>query len=122
LGVSVPYQNPPPGARTFTAPSTPTERLERVASPRATLICWRDAARSRGAAVAGGRAMPSLKDHHVVVTGGTGALGRAVVADLVDAGVHCHVPCVSEEELARFDLRDHARVSCELGVDLTDEG
>ncbi|MCA9514476.1 MAG: SDR family NAD(P)-dependent oxidoreductase [Myxococcales bacterium] len=64
----------------------------------------------------------SLKDQHVVVTGGTGALGRAVVADLVEAGAHCHVPCVSAEELTHFDLRDHARVSCELGVDLTDEG
>ena len=29
---------------------------------------------------------------HVVVTGGTGALGRAVVGALLAAGAHCHVP------------------------------
>lgn len=63
----------------------------------------------------------SFKDLHVVVTGGTGALGRAVVADLIEAGAHCHVPCVNQAELDRFDLRDHARVSCEMGVDLTSE-
>ena len=33
-----------------------------------------------------------FRDRHVVVTGGTGALGRAVVDALLAAGAHCHVP------------------------------
>lgn len=38
--------------------------------------------------------MPTLKDCHVVVTGGTGALGVAVVKALVEAGAHVHVPAI----------------------------
>lgn len=58
----------------------------------------------------------------VVVTGGTGALGRAVVARLLEGGAVCHVPAWSPEEVARFDLAGHARVRVTEGVDLTDEG
>ena len=39
-----------------------------------------------------------FKDRHVVVTGGTGALGRAVVGALVEAGAHCHVSYMIEAE------------------------
>ena len=35
-----------------------------------------------------------FSDRHVVVTGGTGALGTAVVGALVEAGAICHVPYV----------------------------
>ena len=39
-----------------------------------------------------------FRDRHVVVTGGTGALGRAVVDALLAAGAHCHVPYRQERE------------------------
>ena len=39
---------------------------------------------------------------HVVVTGGTGALGRAVIAALREAGAVCHVPNLVAAELYRI--------------------
>jgi NAD(P)-dependent dehydrogenase (short-subunit alcohol dehydrogenase family) len=61
------------------------------------------------------------RDRHVVVTGGTGALGGAVVAALVEAGAVCHVPYLHAAEAERFPLRDHAKVKLLAGIDLTDE-
>src|SRR6266481_6772349 len=60
-------------------------------------------------------------DKHVVVTGGTGALGGAVVAALVEAGAVCHVPYLVAAEAERFPLRNHAKVTLLAGIDLTDE-
>jgi NAD(P)-dependent dehydrogenase (short-subunit alcohol dehydrogenase family) len=60
-------------------------------------------------------------DRHVVVTGGTGALGAAVVGALVGAGATCHVPYIHEQEAARFGLREHAQVKLVSGANLTDE-
>ena len=51
-----------------------------------------------------------FRDRHVVVTGGAGALGTAVVATLIEAGAICHVPCVTDAEAARFRFRDHKHV------------
>jgi len=51
-----------------------------------------------------------FRDRHVIVTGGAGALGTAVVAALIEAGAICHVPCVNEAEAARFRFRDHRQV------------
>lgn len=62
-----------------------------------------------------------MKDLHVVVTGGTGALGSAVVGALIERGATCHVPVVAPRELERFALASHARVRVTQGVDLTDE-
>jgi NAD(P)-dependent dehydrogenase (short-subunit alcohol dehydrogenase family) len=62
-----------------------------------------------------------FRDCHVVVTGGTGALGGAVVTALVTAGAVCHVPYVAAAEAERFPLRDHAQVKLVAGIDLTDE-
>lgn len=59
---------------------------------------------------------------HVVVTGGTGALGSAVVQALLDAGAHCHVPVFSERELERVPFGGDDRVRTKKGVDLTEEG
>jgi NAD(P)-dependent dehydrogenase (short-subunit alcohol dehydrogenase family) len=36
------------------------------------------------------------RDRHVVVTGGTGALGSALVGALIAGGAICHVPALSE--------------------------
>ncbi|HYE61078.1 MAG TPA: SDR family NAD(P)-dependent oxidoreductase [Phycisphaerales bacterium] len=58
---------------------------------------------------------------HVVVTGGTGALGTAVVEQLVDQGATCHIPCFSESELAKFPYKSSDRVRIVAGVNLTDE-
>ena len=58
---------------------------------------------------------------HVVVTGGTGALGTAVVTALVTEGATVHIPCYSEQEMSAFALADHAQVHLTGGVDLTNE-
>ena len=62
-----------------------------------------------------------LHERHVVVTGGAGALGSAVVALLIDAGAVCHIPCFNEAEAARFRLRGHPQVKLTVSGDLADE-
>lgn len=62
-----------------------------------------------------------LKDANVVVTGGTGALGRAVVARFVSAGAICHIPNLNGEELEGFPFAGDPAVQVVSGVDLTDE-
>src|SRR3984893_15280405 len=66
-------------------------------------------------------AQVDYRDRHVVVTGGTGALGNAAVGALVAAGAVCHVPYVAAAEAEHFPLRDHAKVKLVAGIDLTDE-
>jgi NAD(P)-dependent dehydrogenase (short-subunit alcohol dehydrogenase family) len=61
------------------------------------------------------------RDRHVVVTGGTGALGTAVVAALLEAGAHCHLPYRAEAEAARFAHRGHERVRLVAVERLDDE-
>ncbi len=58
---------------------------------------------------------------HSIITGGTGALGSAVVAALLEQGHTCHIPCHKEDELKRFPYATHERVKITLGIDLTDE-
>src|SRR5579863_6703409 len=55
----------------------------------------------------------------VVVTGGTGALGTAVVAALLAAGARCRVPYIVEKEAAAFPHKD--RVTLVGNCDLTSE-
>jgi NAD(P)-dependent dehydrogenase (short-subunit alcohol dehydrogenase family) len=52
----------------------------------------------------------------VIVTGGTGALGRAVVAALLSGGARCRVPYVVEAEAATFPYKDDVTLipRCEL--------
>jgi NAD(P)-dependent dehydrogenase (short-subunit alcohol dehydrogenase family) len=58
---------------------------------------------------------------HVVVTGGTGALGAAVVTALCAGGASCTVPYVHDAERERFGLRDDAQVKLVKVADLSDE-
>jgi NAD(P)-dependent dehydrogenase (short-subunit alcohol dehydrogenase family) len=61
------------------------------------------------------------RDCHVVVTGGTGALGTAMVDALIKAGAVCHVPYVNRTEAERFPFRDHPQVKLVADIDLTHE-
>jgi NAD(P)-dependent dehydrogenase (short-subunit alcohol dehydrogenase family) len=63
----------------------------------------------------------NFKDRQVVVTGGTGALGIAVVGALLQAGAVCHIPYRSADEAKRFAHREHANVSLVPLGDLADE-
>jgi NAD(P)-dependent dehydrogenase (short-subunit alcohol dehydrogenase family) len=60
-------------------------------------------------------------DKHVVVTGGTGALGTAVVGALLKAGATCAVPYVHEAEAQRFPHRGDAKVKLIAVGNLADE-
>lgn len=60
-----------------------------------------------------------LKDRTIVVTGGTGALGRAVVGALLSAGARCRVPYLHEAGAASFPYKDG--VSLVPRCDLTNE-
>lgn len=61
------------------------------------------------------------RNRQVVVTGGTGALGTAVVGALIEAGATCHVPYLIDQEAARFPFRDHAQVKLVADMDLAEE-
>ncbi|HET9717962.1 MAG TPA: SDR family NAD(P)-dependent oxidoreductase [Pseudolabrys sp.] len=59
---------------------------------------------------------------HVVITGGTGALGTAVVNALVGAGALCTVPYVHEDSARTSMLRDQPNVKLVKIGSLADEG
>jgi NAD(P)-dependent dehydrogenase (short-subunit alcohol dehydrogenase family) len=48
----------------------------------------------------------TFKDRYVMVTGGTGALGRAVVGSLITSGAHCHVTYMHDAEAKTFPFRE----------------
>jgi NAD(P)-dependent dehydrogenase (short-subunit alcohol dehydrogenase family) len=57
----------------------------------------------------------------VVVTGGTGALGTAVIAALLDAGASCTVSYLHLHEAQHFAHRDHKNVKLVAVTDLADQ-
>jgi NAD(P)-dependent dehydrogenase (short-subunit alcohol dehydrogenase family) len=58
---------------------------------------------------------------HVVVTGGTGALGAAVAGSLIAAGATCHIPYRHDGDLTHFAYKDHPQVKLVAGIELADE-
>ncbi|MBV9348555.1 MAG: SDR family oxidoreductase [Pseudolabrys sp.] len=62
--------------------------------------------------------MSNFKNRKVVVTGGTGALGTAVVGALLQAGATCRVSYHHQSEADAFVHRDKADL---IAADLTDE-
>jgi len=64
--------------------------------------------------------MQTLKDRHVVVTGGTGALGAAVVMRFIEAGAICYIPAI-ESTPPGGRLPDSKQVSISANIDLSDE-
>jgi NAD(P)-dependent dehydrogenase (short-subunit alcohol dehydrogenase family) len=65
--------------------------------------------------------MVAFSGAHVVVTGGTGALGSAVIAALRQAGAVCHVTNLVAAELDHFSHKGDTEVHVTSGVDLADE-
>jgi NAD(P)-dependent dehydrogenase (short-subunit alcohol dehydrogenase family) len=65
--------------------------------------------------------MVDFAGSHVVVTGGTGALGRAVIGALRAAGAVCHVPNLVAAELDDFPYASDSGIRIVRGVDLADE-
>jgi NAD(P)-dependent dehydrogenase (short-subunit alcohol dehydrogenase family) len=64
--------------------------------------------------------MQSLKDRHVVVTGGTGALGSAVVKAFIEAGATCHIPAI-ESTPPTGHLPDSKQINVVPSIDLSSE-
>lgn len=62
----------------------------------------------------------TLDGRHIVVTGGTGALGGAVVGKLLGEGAICHVPNAHAAAPAHFPFPADERVRLAHNVDLAD--
>jgi NAD(P)-dependent dehydrogenase (short-subunit alcohol dehydrogenase family) len=65
--------------------------------------------------------MNELEGRHIVVTGGSGALGGAVLEALLARGATCYVPCVEPEVPPYFALASHERVNAVAAIDLASE-
>lgn len=65
--------------------------------------------------------MDPFTNRHIILTGGTGALGSAATSWFLERGGICHVPWVHEKDLDRFPHRTHERVHLYANVELTDE-
>ena len=65
--------------------------------------------------------MVAFSGAHVVVTGGTGALGNAVVGALRQAGAICHVTNMHAHELDHFAHKNDSGVQVTSGLNLSEE-
>jgi NAD(P)-dependent dehydrogenase (short-subunit alcohol dehydrogenase family) len=65
--------------------------------------------------------MVDFAGSHIVVTGGTGALGQAVVGGLRSGNAICHVPNLVAAELKGFPYATDSGVNIAHDVDLADE-
>jgi NAD(P)-dependent dehydrogenase (short-subunit alcohol dehydrogenase family) len=65
--------------------------------------------------------MVDFAGSHVVVTGGTGALGQALIAALRAANAVCHIPNLIAAELDHFPYSADPGVHIVRGVDLAEE-
>lgn len=65
--------------------------------------------------------MGGLAGRTVVVTGGAGALGAAVVSALAQAGAVCHAPCRTADEADRLARRRHPGLTASAVGDLADD-
>lgn len=61
-----------------------------------------------------------FEGRQVVVTGGTGALGAAVTARLLDAGATCHLPIRHAKTPVHLALSGHKQARIATNVDLAD--
>ena len=61
-----------------------------------------------------------FEGRHIVVTGGTGALGGAVLKRLLDGGATCHVPTSHGSAPDDFAFSGHSGVRLAPDVDLTE--
>src|SRR6202051_122041 len=66
--------------------------------------------------------MVAFSGAHIVVTGGTGALGSAVVGALRTAGAVCHVTNMVAAELEHYPHKNDPGVHVTTGLDLIDDG
>lgn len=65
--------------------------------------------------------MTDFRERHIMVTGGTGALGAAVVGELLTSGAICHVPYYVDAEEQNFVHRAHPRVKLIAGANLASQ-
>jgi NAD(P)-dependent dehydrogenase (short-subunit alcohol dehydrogenase family) len=65
--------------------------------------------------------MHDFSGRTVIVTGGTGALGNAVVAKLIAAGAHCRVPYRDARDAERHPLRGNPKLTLVEAGNLADE-
>src|SRR5258708_1970557 len=64
--------------------------------------------------------MQTLQDRQVVVTGGTGTLGAAVVQSFIHAGAICHIPAI-ESVVPAGRFPDSGKITVSTNIDLADE-